>query len=184
MSAITPDPCRGSGQNLSAHIRAQREPVFPPAGAGAEHHRPRRVSARLIGKTPGNPSGHDVEFRINGTVRDGGVRASLPLPSYWRRRDACRSRKAGHAWEPRGDPGRAPADRRGSRSWQEVEGIRISRIRAAASGSGGAYPPTNSRQGVCPCSRDIWCRTRTGLSYPCAGVWPNRTMDRPDLPKP
>ena len=40
-SAIAPDPCRGWGRNPWAHIRAQREPVVPPAGTGTEYHRPK-----------------------------------------------------------------------------------------------------------------------------------------------
>lgn len=39
-AAITPDPCRGWGRHLLAHIRAQREPVVSPAGTGAEYRRP------------------------------------------------------------------------------------------------------------------------------------------------
>ncbi len=39
-SAIAPDPCRGWGRHPSAHIRAQREPVVPPAGTGTEYRRP------------------------------------------------------------------------------------------------------------------------------------------------
>lgn len=38
--AIAPDPCRGWGRYPLAHIRAQREPVVPPAGTGTEYHRP------------------------------------------------------------------------------------------------------------------------------------------------
>ena len=39
-SAIALDPCRGWGRHPSAHIRAQRAPVVPPAGTGTEYHRP------------------------------------------------------------------------------------------------------------------------------------------------
>ncbi len=39
-SAIALDPCRGWGRYPSAHIRAQREPVVPPAGTGTEYRRP------------------------------------------------------------------------------------------------------------------------------------------------
>ena len=35
--AITPGPCRGWGRHRLAHIRAQREPVFAPAGTGTEY---------------------------------------------------------------------------------------------------------------------------------------------------
>ncbi|AJZ87906.1 hypothetical protein VW41_01995 [Klebsiella michiganensis] len=36
-SAITPGACRGSRRHRLAHIRAQREPVFAPAGTGTEY---------------------------------------------------------------------------------------------------------------------------------------------------
>ncbi len=39
-SAIAPGPCRGWGRQPLAHIRAQREPVVPPAGTGTEYRRP------------------------------------------------------------------------------------------------------------------------------------------------
>nr|UCK92289.1 hypothetical protein [Raoultella planticola] len=35
--AITPGPCRGWGRHRLAHIRAQRAPVFAPAGTGTEY---------------------------------------------------------------------------------------------------------------------------------------------------
>ena len=35
--AITPGPCRGWGRHRLAHIRAQRELVFAPAGTGTEY---------------------------------------------------------------------------------------------------------------------------------------------------
>lgn len=41
---IAPGPCRGWGRNSLAHIRAQKEPVVSPVGAGTDYRRPRRVS--------------------------------------------------------------------------------------------------------------------------------------------
>lgn len=40
VAAITPDPFRGWGRHLLAHIRAQKEPVVSPAGTGTEYRRP------------------------------------------------------------------------------------------------------------------------------------------------
>jgi len=57
LEQIAPDPFRGWGRYLSAHIRAQKEPVVSPAGTGGEHRRPRRVSWHLAHKAPGDPSG-------------------------------------------------------------------------------------------------------------------------------
>jgi len=45
--AIALDRYRGWGRYPLARIRAQRAPVFSPAGTGTEYRRPRRVSWRL-----------------------------------------------------------------------------------------------------------------------------------------
>ena len=68
-SAIAPDPCRGWGRNPSAHIRAQREPVVPPAGTGTEYRRPQAVSwllEALRAKASGDRSRMDGSTSISG----------------------------------------------------------------------------------------------------------------------
>ena len=71
-SAIAPDPCRGWGRNPSAHIRAQREPVVPPAGTGTEYHRPE-------GSPDGSPRrdrpGVRRPFTIDGSMSINGIAA-------------------------------------------------------------------------------------------------------------
>lgn len=72
-SAIAPDPCRGWGRHPSAHIRAQREPVVPPAGTGTEYRRPE-------GSPDGSPrSGRRGVRRplvIDGSISINGVAAN------------------------------------------------------------------------------------------------------------
>lgn len=71
-SAIAPDPCRGWGRNPSAHIRAQREPVVPPAGTGTEYRRPE-------GSPDGSPRrdrpGVRRPFTIDGSMSINGIAA-------------------------------------------------------------------------------------------------------------
>ena len=47
-AAIALDPCRGWGRHPLARIRAQKEPVVSPVGAGTEYHSTRRVSWCLV----------------------------------------------------------------------------------------------------------------------------------------
>jgi hypothetical protein len=61
---ITPGSYRGWSRKPLAHIHAQTEPVVSPAGAGREHHLPRRVLKRLgviQGKGTSKPLKADVE---------------------------------------------------------------------------------------------------------------------------
>ena len=71
-SAIAPDPCRGWGRHPSAHIRAQREPVVPPAGTGTEYHRPE-------GSPDGSPRSDRPDVRrpliIDGSTSINGIAA-------------------------------------------------------------------------------------------------------------
>lgn len=53
-SAIAPGPCRGWGRNPSARIRAQKEPVFSPVGAGIEYRRPSRSPGASHREAPGD----------------------------------------------------------------------------------------------------------------------------------
>lgn len=47
-AAIALDPCRGWGRHPLARIRAQKEPVVSPVGAGTEYHSTRTVSWSLV----------------------------------------------------------------------------------------------------------------------------------------
>ena len=106
-SAIAPDPCRGWGRNPSAHIRAQREPVVPPAGTGTEYRRPQAVSwhlAALRAKASGDRSRMDANTSISGTASSA-IRWSNDLLALWPSR-ASRTRtplqKGTRAGESRG----------------------------------------------------------------------------------
>ena len=66
--AIAPGPFRGWGRKPLARIRAQREPVVSPAGAGTEYRRPRGVSWRLARQ------GARRLFGVNGRTADQGNR--------------------------------------------------------------------------------------------------------------
>lgn len=66
--AIALDRYRGWGRYPLARIRAQRAPVFSPAGTGTEYRRPRRVSWRLA------MQGARRLFGVNGRTADQGNR--------------------------------------------------------------------------------------------------------------
>lgn len=48
---FAPDSCRGWSRNVLARIRAQREPVVSPVGAGADYCRPQGVSCEVVSTT-------------------------------------------------------------------------------------------------------------------------------------
>jgi len=90
-SAVAPDPCRGWGRNPSAHIRAQREPVFSPAGTGTDYRRPERSSDDShhdgSGKSSGDPSRWaELRRSLESRSRDSGSKGLLvPRPlGAWR----------------------------------------------------------------------------------------------------
>lgn len=63
-----PGPCRGWGRHSLAQIHAQREPVIPPAGTGAEYRSPRRVSWRFAPRDWGQTARRP--FEANGRTTD------------------------------------------------------------------------------------------------------------------
>ncbi len=115
-SAIAPDRYRGCGQNLPAHIRAQKEPVVSPVGTGDEHHRPRRVSARLRYERQGNPSGSDVDSRISEPQCAALQENTFIIPATGRERHAI-----AEGWGMLGDASRG-CEAMSGRGWKRHDG--------------------------------------------------------------
>ena len=181
-SAIAPDPCRGWGRHPSAHIRAQREPVVPPAGTGTEYHRPE-----------GSPDGSPRR------------RPARRQETHHHRREHLEQWNRGRGDSPRNDLLVSQALRRTTRY---AHRCRRRRVLGNPAGSGRLAPPLETagvargfvgvrtpcgksaacaaphaclssyRSPAFPCSPDSGCMTRKRCSCRCAGAWVRRTVGR------
>lgn len=120
--AIALDRYRGWGRYPLARIRAQREPVVSPAGAGTEYRRPRRVSWRLARQ------GARRLFGVNGRTADQGNRVGrhsrtnclLALRPHVPGRTRTPSQKGSRAGEAPQRAGRMPRHRGSGRRGRRV----------------------------------------------------------------
>src|SRR5215469_896940 len=116
---VSPDPYRGWSRNVLARIRAQREPVVPPAGTGADYGRPQGVSRsaalatghhRLWEADRGTPrvrlkgSGTRANGAIYGKRSFGALRHVSPERAHRGLKDRCAGdtfvREGRKAWWP------------------------------------------------------------------------------------
>lgn len=103
VAAITLDPCRGWGRHPLARIRAQKEPVVSPVGAGTEYRSTRRVSCCLA-LSSGQGSRRPFIATLSGSSYPGIRTANnSAFPSTQRHAgDGHALQKAGACWVPRG----------------------------------------------------------------------------------
>ena len=181
-SAIAPDPCRGWGRNPSAHIRAQREPVVPPAGTGTEYHRPegspdgsqRHKPARRQ-ETPRHQREHfDQWNRGRGDSRRSDLLVSRTRRGAARRAHRCRRRRV--LGNPAGC-GRLASPSETAGVATEFGGVRTPCGKLAACAAPHACL-SSYRSAACPCSPGSGCMTRRHRSCRCAGASALRTADR------
>ena len=181
-SAIAPDPCRGWGRHPSAHIRAQREPVVPPAGTGAEYRRPEGSPdgsplhrlARRQETPPHRQKSLDQRSRGQRESRRNSLLVSRTRRGAARRAHRCRRR---HVLGSPAECGRLapPSEKAGVA--QGFVGVRTPWRRHAAYAAHRACL-SRCRPVAFPCSPGSGCTTRKLRSCRCAGAWVRRTADR------
>jgi len=179
-SAIAPGPFRGWGRKPLARIRAQREPVVPPAGTGTEYPRP-RASSRLA-RRQGVRKPLVAEARHTDQGNGGGrdswsndLLAPSPDGGQTGRAHRCRRRRA--LWSPArcgtfaSPPVKWPARQGEARIRTPWRQHAACAVRCAG--------PSGTRSATCPCSPGSASRTRTRRSCPCAAASVRRTAGRP-----
>jgi hypothetical protein len=166
---------------LLACIRAQREPVVPPAGTGTEYPRPKGPPhGSRGGKASGRPLVADGKHTDQGNgggrdSRSNGLLAPSPDGGQTGRAHRCRRRRA------LGSPARcgtfAPPPGSGRR------GRGFASVRTPWGSAPLAWRTcaclSRTRSAACPCSPGSGCRTRTRRSCRCAGASVRRTAGRP-----
>ena len=181
-SAIAPDPCRGWGRHPSAHIRAQREPVVPPAGTGTEYRRPegspdgsqRHKPARRQ-ETPRHRQEHlDQWNRGRGDSRKSDLLVSRTRRGAARRAHRCRRRRV------LGSPAGCGRLASPSETAGEARGFVDVRTPCGKPAACAAHRACQSscRPAAFPCSPGSGCTTRRPRSCPCAGASARRTGGR------
>jgi len=184
-SAIAPDPCRGWGRHPSAHIRAQREPVVPPAGTGTEYRRPegspdgspQHRSARRQETARHRRKHLDQRSRGRRDSQRNGLLVSLTRRGAERRAHRCRRRRVlgnpagcGRSAPPFGTVGVA----------RGFVGVRMPCGKPAACAALRACQ-SKCRPAAFPCSPGSGCTTRRHRSCPCAGASARRTGGRTEM---
>ena len=180
-SAIAPGPFRGWGRKSLARIRAQREPVVPPAGTGTQYPRPKGPPhGSSGGKASGSPSwprqGTPIKGMAAGAIR--GAMTFSPRRPMTGRRGAHTVAEGDARF---GSPARcgtfaSPLVKRPARQG-EVRVRTPWRQRAACAVR--CAGPSGTRSATCPCSPGIASMTRTRRSCPCAAASVRRTAGRP-----
>ena len=181
-SAIAPDPCRGWGRNPSAHIRAQREPVVPPAGTGTEYRRPegspdgsqRHKPARRQ-EIPRHKREHfDQWNRGRGDSRRSDLLVSRTRRGAARRAHRCRRRRV--LGSPAGC-GRLASPLETTGVARGFVGVRTPCGKPAACAAHRACL-SRYRPVAFPCNPGNGCTTRKRRFCRCAGASARRTADR------
>ncbi len=176
-AAFALGPCRGWGRHPSARIRAQKEPVVSPVGAGTEYRSTRRVSWRLVGtRRQGTRRGNGTYTEQN--VCGGRRWTTVTFSSGRGMPDVHTLQKGGACW------GASPGSEAGA---SNVDDARECGEPTMKTGGGTCVPhrgrwrgvPCRTRWERCPCTRDNGCTTRRHRSYRCAGVWSRHRADRP-----
>lgn len=181
-SAIAPDPCRGWGRHPSAHIRAQREPIVPPAGTGTEYRRPKgspdgspQHGLARRQETPRHRRKHlDQWNRSRCDSRRSDLLVSRTRRRVVRRAHRCRRRRV--LGSPAGC-GRLASPLETAGVARGFVGVRTPCGRHAACATYRACL-SSCRSAAFPCSPDSGCMTRKRRSCRCAGASDRRTGGR------
>ena len=175
-SAIAPDPCRGWGRHSLAHIRAQRDPVVPPAGTGIQYRRPEGLPGLALARAmpPGSPSRRRKYAREHNGIRSRSEKLPSRPPAGDARTVAEGKRALGEALQLQG-VGSAADGIAGPGKGSSL--VRTPEMQGGADGLEAACP-RGIRRAACPCSRGTGSRTRTPPSCPCAGASRRRTSGR------
>lgn len=99
LEQIAPDPFRGWGRYLSAHIRAQKEPVVSPAGTGGEHRRPEGSPGISRARRQETLRAGRRECRSTGRASGRAGKHLHPPCDTSRWRGTCHCRRREHAWD-------------------------------------------------------------------------------------
>ncbi len=171
-------PYRGWGRYPLARIRAQRAPVFSPAGTGTDTFDPEESPGGSRDEAPGDSlSDGRTADQGNRVGRHSRTNCLLALGhtcqagrAHRRRRDRVLGGPATRRRMPR---------RRGAAGAADVfSGFRTPWGRAPLGAAPGVCP-SKIRQAVCPCSLGSGCTTKRCRSCRCAGASAMCTTGRP-----